>query len=181
MNEQLEILNIQPGVLFFTQFAPDPEERDYSGQIRFRTTDNARKWLTDNGLDVPNPTDVNWEGEVITNVEKNAKGDTFIEYVNKKRKVSVSWGFLTQVQYDSLLRHLRIDFNSPDQDILYYRIETVNPNSTGRQSINNQTLQRAEFMAYLDGNHAGRVSMYHDEKGKLLIGYKNVRLTFKER
>ena len=192
--QTLDLLEILPGTLFFSQFmnneiggeaaSHDIMSRD-DGQVRFRST-LPNNWLRE--INVPNPTAINWEGEVLQNIEKNAKGDVFIEYVNKKRKITVSWQFLTQVQYDALLNYLRIDFRVSNQRFMYYKITTVNPNrAIGADNpkinavVNNNTPQRDSMIAYLDGKHTGNIRMYTDDGGDMLMGYSDVSLTFIER
>ena len=199
--KSLDLLEILPGTVFFSQFmnneaagdaGGDDESHDImsrdNGQIRFRSTAHVN-WLRD--INVPNPTAISWEGEVLQNIEKNAKGDVFIEYVNKKRKVTVSWQFLTQTEYDALLNYLRIDFTVSHQRFLYYKITTVNPNRALSRSdapsgaelnhaVNNRRPQLDSMITYLDGKHVGNVKMYH-EGDELLIGYGDISLTFIER
>ena len=187
----LELLEILPGTLFFDHFiertAPDPSTNSntseqirelggrHNSQIHFRTTHTlGDNWL--HQIDVPNPSSINWEGEIITNVEKNAKGDVFLEYVNKKRKVAVSWDFLTQVEYNKLFSHLGIDFRVNSQNTLYYRVKTLNPNG----AMANNTPEIDTMVTYLSGKHIGNIKMYYEDDD-LLVGYNNVSLTFIER
>lgn len=109
----LKIVQIIPGTIFFTEFASFTPE-----------SNEEEKWLPDMG--VPNPSSIEWEGAVSTNMEKNARGDVFLEYVSKKRKVTMNWDFLTQAQYRNLLNHLEVDFNNSEQAVLYYKIKALN-------------------------------------------------------
>lgn len=186
MND-LKLIQIIPGTIFFTEFASFTEE---SG--------SGKSWLQEMG--VPNPTAVEWEGTVSTNIEKNARGDVFLEYVNKKRKIKISWDFLTQVQYRSLLSYLGVDFNNTEQAILYYKIRALNPNSANYYT-DGETVQPMvdEMIGYLDGKYVGNVKVYpsphtvevnasQSDGGQtvektvpLLIGYEGVSLEFIER
>ena len=199
--KNLDLLEILPGTVFFSQFmnneavadaggdvdAHDIMSRD-NGQIRFRSTAKVN-WLRD--INVPNPTSIGWEGEVLQCVEKNAKGDVFVEFINKKRKITVSWQFLTQIEYDALLNYLRIDFTVSHQRFLYYKITAVNPNRIISRSdahrdtklndvVNNHQPQLDSMITYLDGKHMGNIKMYNNGD-ELLIGYSDVSLTFLER
>jgi len=135
--------------------------------------------------DIPNPTSISWEGTVLTNAEKNAKGDLFLEFVNKKRKVTVNWQFLTQKQYQSLLNMLRVDFSTPKQNYLFYYISTLNPNNV---SYNDQKQPQLNTMVgYLDGKYVGKVIVLDtpiEVSGQELpytIGYEDITLVFNER
>jgi hypothetical protein len=178
--EELKLIQITPGTIFYTEFASFTGEK----------TENDG-WLEKIG--VPNPSSVNWEGTVLTNEEKNAKGDVFLEYVSKKRKVTISWDFLTQKEYRNLLGHLEIDFNNSEQAVLYYKIKTLNPNSASYYEESGNTQPKLdEMVAYLDGKYVGNVTIYNSpekvelndavtKEMPLLIGYEGVSLVFVER
>lgn len=179
-NEELKLIQITPGTIFFTEFASFTGEKT--------ETDG---WLQKIG--VPNPSSVNWEGTVLTNEEKNAKGDVFLEFVSKKRKVTVSWDFLTQNEYRNLLGHLEIDFNNSEQAVLYYKIRALNPNSASYYEENGSAQPKLdEMVAYLDGKYVGKVTVCSSpetvdlngsgtRKIPLTIGYEDVSLVFVER
>lgn len=181
-SSSLQLLEIIPGTIYYEQFANsgmDSNDELVDGQVRFRPSAD-KGWLQD--INVPNPVSVDWDGEVMTNVEKNAKGDVFLEYVGKKRKISVKWNFLTQVEYNDLLTHLKVDFRSRYQNYLYYKITTLNPNGdkATRDIIQNNKPQLDSFISYLDGKYSGQVKMYH-QGDELLIGYSDLSLIFMER
>jgi len=182
-NQGLKLLEIVPGTIYYEQFANGVGDGDemIDGQVLFRpSVDDG--WLNDIGI--PNPTSIDWGGEVMTNVEKNAKGDVFLEYVGKKRKISVKWSFLSQVEYNDLLSHLKVDFSSKYQNYLYYKVTTLNPNVTitdnVKSSITNNIPQLDSMVMYLDGNYGGQVKMYQ-QGDEMLIGYSDLSLVFMER
>ncbi|MCL2061031.1 MAG: hypothetical protein FWH03_00185 [Firmicutes bacterium] len=182
--DSLKMIEITPGTIFFSNI---------SRAVSFESQGVDSRTLAKNNI--PNPTSVDWEGTVIANQEKNAKGDLFLEYVNKKRKVTVGWQFLTQQQYKSLLDLLCINFNDKHQPILYYKIKSLNPNDAFYQAENGKLQpQLAEMDAYLEGKYTGKVVVYHtpqevdvlsDSPSKqampLMIGYEGVSLVFLER
>jgi hypothetical protein len=176
--QSLRLIQIIPGTIFFREFA------------QFVGTEHKERFLQELGL--PNPTSINWGGEVLTNEEKNAKGDMFLEFVNKKRKVTVQWQFLTQTEYRNLLGHLSINFNNTEQSVLYYKIRALNPNNAGYYEQNSKLQPNLdEMIAYLDGTFVGNVKIYNSphnvEKGEeyteapMMIGYEDVSLVFLER
>jgi len=166
LNQPIKLLDITPGAVIFTGFT----------QVNF-TAEGDRGPTSLQQMNIPNPSSVTWEGNVLSNIEKNAKGDVFIEYVNKKRKVVLSWQFLTQEEYSRLLAYLQIDFRSNRQDVLFYRISALSPNTTG-QSGGNPNVEH--IVAYLDGKHSGTIEAYTVDED-LVLGYRNVSLTFNER
>jgi len=191
----LELLEILPGTLFFDHFIEQADDDGpelaggservdelggrHNSQIHSRISRGDDNPLSNNWLhqiNVPNPSSINWEGEIMTNIEKNAKGDVFLEYINKKRKVAVSWDFLTQVEYNRLFSHLGIDFRVNSQNTLYYRVKTLNPNG----AMANNTPQIDTMVTYLSGKHVGNIKVYYEEDD-MLVGYNNVSLTFIER
>lgn len=182
-NIDMKMLQITPGTIFFTEFAGfTGDKQDNDG------------WL--HSIGIPNPSTIDWEGTVLTNEEKNAKGDVFLEYVNKKRKLTIGWDFLTQTEYRKLLGHLSVDFNNKEQAVLYYRVKAFNPN-TSSFYLDNGVLQPRldEMVATLDGKYVGKVKIcaapqsveVTDENGSttsdlsLTIGYEGVKLVFTER
>lgn len=185
--DNLKIVQIIPGTIFFTEFASFTSE-----------SNEEEKWLPDMG--VPNPSSIEWEGTVSTNMEKNARGDVFLEYVSKKRKVTMNWDFLTQAQYRNLLNHLEVDFNNSEQAVLYYKIKALNPNSANYYTDGDTIQPRLdEMIGYLEGKYVGKVKVYNspqnvavnsdgnnaDEtatmEAPLTIGYESVSLVFVER
>ncbi len=185
--DNLKIVQIIPGTIFFTEFASFTPE-----------SNEEEKWLPDMG--VPNPSSIEWEGAVSTNMEKNARGDVFLEYVSKKRKVTMNWDFLTQAQYRNLLNHLEVDFNNSEQAVLYYKIKALNPNSANYYTDGDTIQPRLdEMIGYLEGKYVGKVKVYNspqnvavnsdgnntDEtvtmEAPLTIGYESVSLVFVER
>lgn len=180
-DENLKLLQITPGTIFFTEFA------SFIGE---NVEENG--WLQK--LGIPNPSSINWEGNIITNEEKNAKGDLFLEFVNKKRKITINWEFLTQSEYRTLFGHLGIDFNNREQAVLYYRIRALNPNTANYYKDDKGVLHPTldEMIAYLSGNYTGKVKIYNNpqevivdggntENIPLMIGYQDVSLVFIER
>lgn len=148
IQDTLKLIQITPGRLFYKEFA------GFSG------TESPAQWLQE--LNIPNPSSVNWEGIVLTNEEKNAKGDLFIEFVNKKRKVTVNWEFLTQAQYRNLLGHLSIDFNRDEQSVLYYKVKALNPNNADYYEEGGMLQPKLdEMIAYLEGRYVGKVAIYN--------------------
>ncbi len=166
-NETLKLIQITPGTIFYDGFARTGEPL----------------WLEERNI--PNPTSVNWEGVVLTNEEKNAKGDMFLEFVNKKRKIIMNWQFLTQEEYRSLLSVLSVDFNSGSQNILYYEIQAPNPNTAAYETEGSSTPQPKldTMIGYLEGKYAGKVTILGNANGKIpyTVGYEDVTVVFNER
>lgn len=183
----LKIVQIIPGTIFFTEFASFTPE-----------SNGEEKWLLEMG--VPNPSSIEWEGTVSTNMEKNARGDVFLEYVSKKRKVTLNWDFLTQAEYRNLLNYLEVDFNNTEQAVLYYKIKALNPNRASYYSDGDEVQPYLdEIVGYLEGKYVGKVKVYNSpqevdvsvgtsntdeyitKEVPMMIGYESVSLVFVER
>lgn len=174
--ERLNLLRIEPGNLKYEAG---------SGEVGF--AGESLKCVLPNEF-IPAPTSVKWEGKVMTNSETNAKGDLFIEYVGKKRQVTVEWTFLTHNQYHRLLQALGIDFNQKDQPFIYYKIRAFDPSNADYGCIDDEADTGKEMITYLEGKYVGSVTVFHmpyesddGESSDLTVGYSDVSLVFIER
>ena len=174
--ERLNLLRIEPGNLKYEAG---------SGEVGF--AGESLQCVLPNEF-IPAPTSVKWEGKVMTNSETNAKGDLFIEYVGKKRQVTVEWSFLTHKQYYRLLQALGIDFNQKDQPFIYYKIRAFDPSNADYGYIDDEGDTGKEMITYLEGKYVGSVTVFHTpyesddgESSDLTVGYSDVSLVFIER
>jgi len=66
--------------------------------------------LTINGTAIADPTGYNVSINDITKAERNAKGNLIAEKITTKRKISITYDFITPDYYEEILNLVGVDF-----------------------------------------------------------------------